>query len=318
MRKITAIPAQISELVSEVAQLKARLTALTETVVEVRKEAVLQSDVSRLNDKIDIVLGQSAPVSASVNAAWAPEDPFAYYRALNSLAVSAFDCDPLDHSHSSAHIRLRQLQSLQLNGTTIGIMSGPALAAGQSISRLNAADVHEHRLFGVSGPLEKLVWSRQGDLSSRALIPTGVPGLSAHLANVQWFWIPEARLTALLAFDRMFLDYLGFMCSVGCVIALDVAPSTILSTDRQSPFPSSDIRHFTIWNDNAFRQRMHRAGFLEIHRLGASGGAAKVTRFHESRGFVEVVQPHLEIVDDESVVELYLCLKMPSLAGSAP
>ncbi len=251
------------------------------------------------------------------SAAWVPEEPFAYYRALNSLAVSAFDCDPLDHSHSSAHIRLRQLQSLQLEGATVGVVSGPALAAGQSISRLTATAVHEYRLFGASGPLEKSVWSQQGVIS-RQLVTDGISGLSAHLDNVQWLWIPEPRLTALLAFDRMFLSYLGFMCSVGCVIALDVAPSTISGTDTQPAFPSWDIRHFTIWNDNAFRQHMHRAGFLEIHRLGASGSAAKVTRFHEAKGFVEVVKPRLEAVDDESVVELYLCLKVPSSSEGAP
>ncbi len=46
MKKIAAIPAQIGELLSEVAQLKNQVTALAEALTEIRKETAFRSDVS--------------------------------------------------------------------------------------------------------------------------------------------------------------------------------------------------------------------------------------------------------------------------------
>ncbi len=314
VRRLRGLADSVDRLGGQVDGLAARVEALSPRLAALSAQVEAQEHRQlRHGELLEHALALVALPSGPLHVRTPPPELLAYTRAVHNLAAQAFHPEPGEFLSDPPYVRLRQLDSLPLEGLSIGVLCAAPGGYADALRARGAAKVIEYRLAGLQGPLIKHSEPGREDVP----LPIGLDTMGSVLEPADLFWIPDPALAGLLLHSGSFFTALAPTVRGTLSMPLQVATASLFTHAPSAHYAAGDMRAYLVHDDNAVRARLHASGFMEIAHDVAADEERKLTRYDETPGLRAVLLPKRPSAPmPESQLVQLLAHKLPRLPDS--
>lgn len=212
------------------------------------------------------------------------------------------------------YIRFLQIDNVPIQGKKIGVICSYPNSYAEPLLTKSPSEITEIQLASVEGPAVRTRLLTSNQLTKELPVSVSLSSVALLLNEVDFLWIPEPLIASLVLRCTGLLSGLSAIIKHSLLLPVPVTASSIVNNNSPRRLTISDGRHPIIHNDIQVRTQLHRSGFAEIERFGATADRQKVTRSHEMSPYLYLVEQTITAAgDDNEHCEYYCALKLPTI-----